>query len=150
MEGGGSRNNSTPTIDKTRVLDVKPLRSTSFVPAPPFGPYPSGFTLFYPFSAPLGSQAATPDLNQQTHTTPAAPLRSFRANSESNGDAFNGEAGSFYGSKGSAKRTPKSSLQKRPRKSQDLDFTLAVDENNFVAGACLSERDDGNREVVYI
>ncbi|KAG5227773.1 histone-lysine N-methyltransferase, H3 lysine-9 specific SUVH [Salix suchowensis] len=51
MEGGGSGNNSTPTIDKTRVLDVKPLRA--LVPvfpcsseAPPYGTYSSGFSPF--------------------------------------------------------------------------------------------------------
>jgi euchromatic histone-lysine N-methyltransferase len=152
MEGGGSGNNSTPIIDKTRVLDVEPLRTLvpvfpSSSKAPPFGPYSSGFAPFYPFSAPQGSQA-TPDLNQQTHTTPAAPLRSFRA-TESNGDAFDGEYESYDGSTGSAKRRPKSSSQKRARKIQDLDFTLSVDENNFVVGVSLSERDDGNREVVH-
>ncbi|XP_061960125.1 histone-lysine N-methyltransferase, H3 lysine-9 specific SUVH1-like [Populus nigra] len=152
MEGGGSGNNSTPIIDKTRVLDVEPLRTLvpvfpSSSKAPPFGPYSSGFAPFYPFSAPQGSQA-TPDLNQQTHTTPAAPLRSFRA-TESNGDAFDGEYESYDGSTGSAKRKPKSSSQKRARKIQDLDFTLSVDENNFVVGVSLSERDDGNREVVH-
>ena len=157
MEGGGSGHNSTPRIDKTRVLDVKPLRTLApvfpssseappFVSTSPFGPHSSGFAPFYPFSAPQATQA-TPDLNQHTHATPAAPLRLFRG-TESNGDAFNGEAGSFDGSKGSAKRKTKSSLQKRARKSQDLDFTLSV-ENNFVVGVSLSERDDGNGEVVH-
>ncbi|KAL3609303.1 hypothetical protein D5086_000323 [Populus alba] len=152
MEGGRSGNNSTPIIDKTRVLDVEPLRTLvpvfpSSSNAPPFGPYSSGFAPFYPFSAPQGSQA-TPDLNQQTHTTPAAPLRSFRA-TESYEDDFDGEYESYDGSTGSAKRKPKSSSQKRARKIQDLDFTLSVDENNFVVGVSLSERDDGNREVVH-
>uniref|UniRef100_A0A6M2EVY9 Histone-lysine N-methyltransferase n=1 Tax=Populus davidiana TaxID=266767 RepID=A0A6M2EVY9_9ROSI len=152
MEGGGSGNNSTPIIDKTRVLDVEPLRTLvpvfpSSSNAPSFGPYSSGFAPFYPFSAPQGSQA-TPDLNQQTHTTPAAPLRSFRA-TESYEDDFDGEYESYDGSTGSAKRKPKSSSQKRARKIQDLDFTLSVDENNFVVGVSLSERDDGNREVVH-
>ncbi|KAB5564960.1 hypothetical protein DKX38_005014 [Salix brachista] len=158
MQGGGSGNNSEPIIDKTRVLDVKPLRTLApvfpssseaprFVSASPFGPHSSGFSPFYPFSAPQATQA-TPDLNQQTHTTPAAPLRSFRG-TEYNGGAFSGEAGSFDGSKGSAKRKTKFSLQKRARKSRDLDFGLSVDDNNFVVGVSLSERDDGNREVVH-
>ncbi|KAJ6713199.1 HISTONE-LYSINE N-METHYLTRANSFERASE H3 LYSINE-9 SPECIFIC SUVH1 [Salix purpurea] len=151
MEGGGSGNNSTPTIDKTRVLDVKPLRALvpvfpSSAEAPPYGTYSSGFSPFYPFSAPQGSQA-TPDLNQQTHTTPAAPLRSFRA-TESNWDASGGEYESYDGSTGSARGRPKSS-KKRARKIHDLDFTLSVDENDFVVGVSLSERDDGNREVVH-
>ncbi|KAJ6713904.1 HISTONE-LYSINE N-METHYLTRANSFERASE H3 LYSINE-9 SPECIFIC SUVH1 [Salix viminalis] len=151
MEGGGSGNNSTPTIDKTRVLDVKPLRALvpvfpSSSEAPPYGTYSSGFSPFYPFSAPQGSQA-TPDLNQQTHTTPAAPLRSFRA-TESNWDASGGEYESYDGSTGSARGRPKSS-KKRARKIHDLDFTLSVDENDFVVGVSLSERDDGNREVVH-
>ncbi|KAJ6392970.1 hypothetical protein OIU77_022447 [Salix suchowensis] len=151
MEGGGSGNNSTPTIDKTRVLDVKPLRALvpvfpSSSEAPPYGTYSSGFSPFYPFSAPQGSQA-TPDLNQQTHTTPAAPLRSFRA-TESNWDASGGEYESYDGSTGSVRGRPKSS-KKRARKIHDLDFTLSVDENDFVVGVSLSERDDGNREVVH-
>ncbi|KAL3599552.1 hypothetical protein D5086_007470 [Populus alba] len=152
MEGGGSGNNSTPIIDKTRVLDVKPLRTLApvfpssseappFVSTSPFGPHSSGFAPFYPFRAPQATQA-TPDLNQHTHATYAAPLRSFR------GTESNGDAGSLDGSKGSAKRKTKSSLQKRARKSQDLDFTLSVVDNNFVVGVSLSERDDGNGEVV--
>ncbi|KAG5249835.1 hypothetical protein OIU76_003509 [Salix suchowensis] len=158
MQGGGSGNNSEPIIDKTRVLDVKPLRTLApvfpssseaprFVSASPFGPHSSGFSPFYPFSAPQATQA-TPDLNQQTHTTPAAPLRSFRG-TEYNGGAFSGGDGSFDGSKGSAKRKTKFSLQKRARKSHDLDFALSVGDNNFVVGVSLSERDDGNREVVH-
>ncbi|KAF9688828.1 hypothetical protein SADUNF_Sadunf01G0028600 [Salix dunnii] len=151
MEEGGSGNNSTPIIDKTRVFDVKPLRTLvpvfpSSSQAPPYGTYSSGFSPFYPFSAPQGSQA-TPDLNQQTHTTPAAPLRSFRA-TESSWDASGGEYESYDGSTSSARGKPNSS-KKRARKIQDLDFTLSVDENNFVVGVSLSERDDGNREVVH-
>ncbi|KAF2300875.1 hypothetical protein GH714_017968 [Hevea brasiliensis] len=87
MEGGSGNNSAPPstTFDKSKVLDVKPLRTLvpvfpsspqtpPFVCAPPSGPFPTGFTPFYPFNGP---QPNPPDLNQQTHTP--APLRSFRA-----------------------------------------------------------------------
>ncbi|CAA7033880.1 unnamed protein product [Microthlaspi erraticum] len=60
--------------DKTRVLDIKPLRTLTpvfpsgnqappFVCAPPFGPFPPGFSPFYPFSSSQSNQH-TPDLDQ--------------------------------------------------------------------------------------
>ncbi|KAB1225018.1 Histone-lysine N-methyltransferase, H3 lysine-9 specific SUVH3 [Morella rubra] len=98
MEGGSGYNSIPPStsFDKSRVLDVKPLRSLKpvfpstseappFVCAPPNGPFPPGFTPFYPFSAPQVSQTS-PNLN---HGNPPpvpmpmgpipAPLRAFRS-----------------------------------------------------------------------
>jgi len=59
MEGGMGQN-SVPlhgSIDKSRILDVKPLKS--LIPifsmssqAPPPGQCPSGFSPFFPFGAP--------------------------------------------------------------------------------------------------
>ncbi|KAJ4830133.1 hypothetical protein Tsubulata_006753 [Turnera subulata] len=162
----GSGFNSVPSasgIDKSRVLDVKPLRTLvpvfpsnseapPFVCAPPMGPFPSGVSPFYPFSGPVAPNPA-PDLNRQTtFHTPAAPLRSFRApmsNGESDLGVVDGGGESVDGQKRSRPRKPRPSQQQsRGRKNQDLDFTLSVDENNFVVGVSLSERDDGNREVV--
>ncbi|KAK6127170.1 hypothetical protein DH2020_039099 [Rehmannia glutinosa] len=75
-QGLGSDSNPPPgSIDKSRVLDVKPLRSlvpvfpnpqgmssistpqpSPFVCVPPSGPFPSGVQPFYPFLAPNDSQ----------------------------------------------------------------------------------------------
>ncbi|KDP40602.1 hypothetical protein JCGZ_24601 [Jatropha curcas] len=153
---GGSGNNSvppSPTFDKSRVLDVKPLRSLvpvfpssphtpPFVCAPPSGPFPSEFSPFYPFSGP---QPAPPDLNQQTHTP--APLRSFRP-PQSNGQIsrdVNTDDGPPKRSVGRP-RASSSSSQKRAKK--DLDFTLSVVDTNFVVGVTSAQKEDGDREVV--
>lgn len=92
-------------IDKSRVLDVKPLRTLTpvfptgaqapnFGCMPPFGHTPNGFSPFFPFSAPPQAQATqhSPDLNHvnppamQTPAGPMpAPLRSYRAPNPSGG-----------------------------------------------------------------
>ncbi|KAK9283958.1 hypothetical protein L1049_012216 [Liquidambar formosana] len=112
MEGGSGHTSVPPSssFDKSRVLDVKPLRSlvplmpTStqappFVCSPPFGPFPPGFTPFYPFCNLQGSQSSAEPHKQANPTratnqdggfpfshptqTPVgpipAPIRSFRA-----------------------------------------------------------------------
>ncbi|EEF36840.1 histone-lysine N-methyltransferase, H3 lysine-9 specific SUVH1 [Ricinus communis] len=163
---GGSGNNSVPpssTFDKSRVLDVKPLRTLvpvfpnspqtpPFICAPPNGPFPSGFSPFYPFNGPQLAATTTastpPDLNQETHTP--APLRSFRA-PQSNGGVSRGgnEEGTSDGRPKRPVGRPRnstSSSQKRAKK--DLDFTLSVVDNNFVAGITPSQREDGDRGVV--
>ncbi|XP_061999814.1 histone-lysine N-methyltransferase, H3 lysine-9 specific SUVH1 [Rosa rugosa] len=84
-------------IDKSRVLDVKPLRTLmpvfptgaqapNFGCMPPFGHTPNGFSPFFPFSAPPQATQHSPDLNHVSPPgmqTPAghmpAPLRSYRA-----------------------------------------------------------------------
>ncbi|KAM5551206.1 histone-lysine N-methyltransferase, H3 lysine-9 specific SUVH1 [Rosa sericea] len=84
-------------IDKSRVLDVKPLRTLmpvfptgaqapNFGCMPPFGHTPNGFSPFFPFSAPPQATQHSPDLNHVNPPgiqTPAghmpAPLRSYRA-----------------------------------------------------------------------
>ncbi|KAE8728917.1 Histone-lysine N-methyltransferase, H3 lysine-9 specific SUVH1 [Hibiscus syriacus] len=104
MEDGGGEE----YIDKSRILNVKPLRCLApifspmpsfptfphpqaappFVCAPPAGPFHSGFAPFYPYSGYPNTQ------NMQTSmpygingigTIPAVPISSFR--SEANGDA---------------------------------------------------------------
>ncbi|CAN8257132.1 unnamed protein product [Cochlearia groenlandica] len=151
--------------DKSRVLDIKPLRSLRpvfpsgnqappFVCAPPFGPYPPGFSPFYPFSSSQSNQH-TPDLNQshyypppqqqhqpqypsqQQHYQPprnisepslVTPLRSFRSPDTSNGDIE--PEGSTLKRKVTKKRAP-------------------IPENvNFDSGISVGDRENGNRKLV--
>lgn len=157
MEGGSSNNSVPPSasFDKSRVLDVKPLRSLMpvfpsspqnppFVCAPPSGPFPSGFSPFYPFNGP---QPAPPDLNQHTHTP--EPLRSFPA-PQSNGKMS--RDGNADGSTGPpAKRPvgrPRSSFSSQKKAKKDMDFTLSVVDNNFVLGITPAQKEDGDTEVV--
>uniref|UniRef100_A0A5B6YRI2 Putative histone-lysine N-methyltransferase, H3 lysine-9 specific SUVH1 n=1 Tax=Davidia involucrata TaxID=16924 RepID=A0A5B6YRI2_DAVIN len=166
-------------IDKSRVLNVKPLRSLvpvfpsppqapPFVCSPPFGPFPPGFSPFYPFSIPQGSQSS-PDQNQQTagagstnqaafpysqptHTPPGpipAPIRSYRnsitvAEPPHFSGASNGAAPHLRGSK---------MVRKKAKKIQDAAFSLSIDGDkgsfkNFIVGCSSFQRDDGNREMV--
>ncbi|KAG7549532.1 Pre-SET domain [Arabidopsis thaliana x Arabidopsis arenosa] len=156
MEGNGGN-----YTDKTRVLDIKPLRTLRpvfpsgnqappFVCAPPFGPFPPGFSSFYPFSSSQANQH-TPDLNQaqypQQHQQPqnpppvyqqpqnasepslVTPLRSFRSPDASNGNT------DLEGS------TVKRKIPKRR--------PIARPENmNFESGINVAERENGNRELV--
>lgn len=104
MEGGSSHNLFPPNgIDKSRVLDVKPLRTLmpvfptggeapNFGCMPPFGHTPNGFSPFFPFTAPPLATQHSPDLNHVNPPgmhTPAghmpAPLRSYRAPNPSGG-----------------------------------------------------------------
>ncbi|CAN8298123.1 unnamed protein product [Cochlearia groenlandica] len=64
--------------DKTRVLDIRPLRSLKpvfpsgnqappFVCAPPYGPFPPGFSPFYPFSSSQANQQTSDLCQAQNH-----------------------------------------------------------------------------------
>ncbi|CAF2360076.1 unnamed protein product [Brassica napus] len=137
-------------IDKTRVLDIKPLRTLRpifpsgnqappFVCAPPFGPFPAGFSPFYPFGSSQVNEQ-TPDLSQAQHqpqlppqgqhqpqnlserslATPSRPLRS------SNGDI----------------EPVESTLKRKTPKKRQLSTV------NFESGISVAERDNGNRELV--
>lgn len=91
MEGGGSDRYFVPPssgFDKSRVLDIKPLRCLMPIfpngsQAPPSVPH--GFAPFYPFTGPQGSKTP-PDLNEENpppsaHTSfgaMPAPIRSYR------------------------------------------------------------------------
>ncbi|WZZ23121.1 hypothetical protein YC2023_124508 [Brassica napus] len=133
--------------DKTRVLDIKPLRTLRpvfpsgnqappFVCAPPFGPFPPGFSPFYPFS----SSQHTPDLNQAQnppqhhhhhhHSEPSlvTPLRTFRSPPDTtpNGDV----EPSTVKRKITKKRTP------------------LVCPENFSSGISVADRENGNRKLV--
>ncbi|CAN7113720.1 unnamed protein product [Brassica rapa subsp. narinosa] len=128
--------------DKTRVLDIKPLRTLKpvfpsgnqappFVCAPPFGPFPPGFTPFYPFS----SSQHTPDLNQNNTSEPSlvTPLRTFRSPPPPPPDttATNGDA---------VELTVK---RKIPRKR-----TPIAQNPNFSSGITVAEKENGDRKLV--
>ncbi|XP_039024888.1 histone-lysine N-methyltransferase, H3 lysine-9 specific SUVH1-like [Hibiscus syriacus] len=102
MEDGGGEE----YIDKSRILNVKPLRCLApifpptpsfpsfphpqaappFMCAPPAGPCHSGFAPFYPYSGfPDTHNMQTPMHYGFNGTIPAVPINSFR--SEANGDA---------------------------------------------------------------
>ncbi|XP_031268469.1 histone-lysine N-methyltransferase, H3 lysine-9 specific SUVH1-like [Pistacia vera] len=164
---GGSDYNTVPQglIDKTKVLEVKPFRSLypvlpsspegpAFVCAPPYGPFPAGFSPFYPFIAPQNG----PDLSQnnhsnQAHTPPAsfaAPIRSFRSPEINFSDVSNGDVGSSVWRKKGG-RVPNSqgsgSRQKKAKKSSVSDL-VASGSKDFAVGISSYERDEGNTEVV--
>ncbi|KAG2243967.1 hypothetical protein Bca52824_094193 [Brassica carinata] len=142
--------------DKTRVLDIKPLRTLKpvfpngnqappFVCAPPFGPFPPGFSSFYPFSS--ASQQHTPDLNQSQHqpqprnnrSEPSlvTPLRTFRSpppppDTNGGGDVVEEEP-------------PEGITVKRkiPRKR-----TPIAQNPNFESGITVAEKESGDRKLV--
>ncbi|XWS08209.1 hypothetical protein CRYUN_Cryun41cG0060100 [Craigia yunnanensis] len=153
MEGGLGGNTVPPNSrDKYEVLDVRPLRTLipafpeasegpPFVCVPPNGPFPSGFSPFFPFSGPQGSQSS-PDLNQNDFNSTAVPLRSFRAEpSDSDGQNVSPMGSHKH------KSAMSSSVKKKAKRSKDLQFEL-TSFRNFNPGISLSERDYGNRELV--
>ncbi|XP_010540062.1 PREDICTED: histone-lysine N-methyltransferase, H3 lysine-9 specific SUVH3-like [Tarenaya hassleriana] len=165
--GGGPGLNTVPNsnrIDKSRVLDVKPLRSLEpvfpnanqgppFVCCPPFGPFTSGFSPFFPFGASQSSHY-TPDLNQTENPSPAfvPPLRSFREPTVSNGPSSSGGlSGSKRGygrPKGSTnlKKKEKKAVNKGPGSPASRQEESS--NQNFDSGITVAEREDGNREIV--
>ncbi|CAL9027396.1 unnamed protein product [Prunus brigantina] len=179
MEGGSSHNFVPPSagFDKSCVLDVKPLRSLMpvfpdasqappFACMPPFGHTPKGYSSFYPFHVPQGSQTS-PNLNSEnpspvrrTGLMPA-PIRSYRAPAPSGalgerGSSMGGaedEDGYFDahpGSSSSRKRTVKvGSSRKKNKKSRDGDsLTNNGSGVNFVSVMTPFQLEDGNRELV--
>lgn len=189
MEGGSAYNSAPPSsgFDKSKVWDVKPLRSLvpvfpsapqapPFVCSPPFGPFPPGFSPFYPFSTPQPSQPpsnpeqSTPTgqpTQARTPTVPIpAPIRSFRTppSVASNGDTGSSmEASKDFSMKedgffSTQKRKPphlrSSGLsQKKTRHTPDGDIAVSpprgkVPVKNFEIRLSSFQKDDGNRETV--
>ncbi|GAV80034.1 SET domain-containing protein/YDG_SRA domain-containing protein/Pre-SET domain-containing protein [Cephalotus follicularis] len=137
MDGGSGYS----SVDKSRVLDVKPLRSLvpvfpSTLQAPSFvGQSTSGFSPFYPFTSPQGTPS-TPDLNQQI---PPAPIRSFPGEQQPHlSDVTNG---------GTRPHPKKSRSQNRYNSLYVADSGNGTS-SDFVVGISLVDRHDGNREVV--
>ncbi|GAB2211379.1 hypothetical protein Droror1_Dr00024691 [Drosera rotundifolia] len=128
MEASAGQNSVPPVFDKSRVFDVKPLRTLvplfpnppqapPFVCSSPFGPFPSGFSPFFPFSAAPGAQPASAPAAEETgdpdphneepdpdydgsFETPAAavPLRSFGTPQMGAGSHFSGASNGLTGS----------------------------------------------------
>ncbi|KAJ0266389.1 Histone-lysine N-methyltransferase [Hirschfeldia incana] len=164
MEG-----NSGSYTDKTRVLDIKPLRTLRpifpsgnqappFVCAPPFGPFPSGFSSFYPFtSSQVNDQ--TPDLSQAQNPPqrqpqippqplvphqqqPQAPPQQQLQNLSERSLAttpLRPFRSPVTTSNGEIEPEGSTVRRKTPKKRQL---------SNFESGITVAERDNGNRELV--
>ncbi|KAJ0234809.1 Histone-lysine N-methyltransferase [Hirschfeldia incana] len=123
--------------DKRRVYEIKPLRTLKpvfpsgnqapppFVCSPPFGPFPPGFSPFYPFA----SSSQQPHTHQNNNSQPSlvTPIRSFRSPNNHH-DAEEPEEGFSTRKK---RKIPK----KRP-------VNL-----NFESGITAAERENGNRKL---
>ncbi|KAK4757956.1 hypothetical protein SAY87_019257 [Trapa incisa] len=142
---------SPSSIDKTRVMDVKPLRSLKpifpypnqgliLVQAPPSGPFPSGYTPFYPF--------VSPPPPPQPPVAPT-PLRTPESSGVINGDVkppVDASGGSERRKRG---RPPKSSQKTNvvEKRSWRSEASIPIN-HNFVVPVSLAQQEDGNREVV--
>ncbi|KAI4302470.1 hypothetical protein MLD38_038209 [Melastoma candidum] len=153
MQGGAGFNSvpSTVPLDKSRVLDVKPLRSLKpifstsheappYVCATPDGPFPLGFSPFYPFNTP---PSPPPPPEPVRSVADPAPIRSFRTpGTESNGlGTMNRDASS-----GGRRRPgrPRSGRSDRKAKKYHIVAPLA----DYVAPISSSQREDGSKEAV--
>ncbi|KAL8166711.1 hypothetical protein V2J09_008210 [Rumex salicifolius] len=169
MEGvsGSSTVPSTAALDKSRVLDVKPLRTLvprfpnlpeapPFVSSSPFGQFPAGFSPFYPFSVPQGIQSSAEDISMPTN---AVPLRSFGNPqmgqdiqlTEVNGSAQKEVNGDVRGKKQAASRVPDTnSSQKKPKRNVDVSKVAKKPIKGDFPGLSLSktEQENGSRELV--
>ena len=183
MDGGSGHGFVPPStsFDKSRVLDIKPLRSLvpvfpnppqapPFVCSSPFGPFPPGFTPFYPFSAPQGLQSS-PDMNQ--YKTPPAhfsripphfhgavngdaePSRDYDAQFPNDNSNMGGKHDGLFGDPKQAAPhlRASNSSRKKAKKSKDPGVSLSVDNGkgsakNFVMAFSSLQMEDGNRELV--
>ncbi|KAK9741238.1 hypothetical protein RND81_03G091500 [Saponaria officinalis] len=159
---GVSGQSSQNSFDKSRVLDVKPLRTLvpvfpnpprapPFVCSSPFGPFPSGFTPFYPFSM-AGNQTE----DEQGTPAAAVPLRSYgpsqmRAANGDTGSSMDGSRDLHFGdaTTGGKKRATRQAnvSQKKARKGGAPAEIRHPDIKNIVA-LPQPQREDGNREIV--
>ncbi|KAK7401415.1 hypothetical protein VNO78_12867 [Psophocarpus tetragonolobus] len=144
--------NSVPphgSIDKSRILDVKPLRS--LIPiysmsnqTPPADQYPSGFSPFFPFGAP---QQTPTGVSTKGAATPA-PLRAYRS-PLGTGDSATMEGFNDQDTSGKKKRgrplPQRHSRSDKPKKIQEPPVDLSA-----VVGFTAAQREDGSREVVNL
>uniref|UniRef100_A0A7C9ARY6 [histone H3]-lysine(4) N-trimethyltransferase n=1 Tax=Opuntia streptacantha TaxID=393608 RepID=A0A7C9ARY6_OPUST len=180
---GVSGPSSQSAFDKSRVLDVKPLRTLvpmfpnppqapPFVCSSPFGPFPSGFTPFYPFSMPQGTdeQRQGGSFRAVNHegdfAAPAAavPLRSFGTpqmgphfSGASNGDTGSSMEASREihfgdGVTGKKKRRASHLRQSDPseKKARRVAAEVRKPDLSHVAGLPPPQREEGNREIVNL
>ncbi|GMH07843.1 hypothetical protein Nepgr_009683 [Nepenthes gracilis] len=176
MDGASGQTSAPPenSFDKSRVLDVKPLRTLvpmfpnppeapPFVCSAPFGPFPSGFSPFYPFSAAQGAQTSYEGQEQQGggFATPAVavPFRSFGTsqvqNDEHSAGVSNGDMGSLSGINGdgfttrSGKRAGPHLHGPKVRRSGDSSSAdVKKSGQNSATGVSPAQKDDGDRETV--
>ncbi|KAL1338685.1 hypothetical protein HN51_033292 [Arachis hypogaea] len=144
MEEGLAQNSVPPSgpIDKSRILDVKPMRSLIPVfpmspQAPASGQYPSGFSPFFPFGGPQQGSSGAP----RGGAIPA-PIRAYRspAGAGDGGTSMDGSSGR----KNTASRSARSAA-KRNKKA----VGVPVDASGLV-GISPAQREDGSREVVHL
>ncbi|CAJ2638680.1 histone-lysine N-methyltransferase H3 lysine-9 specific SUVH1-like protein [Trifolium pratense] len=144
MEEGLGHNSVPPpgSIDKSKILDIKPIRSLipvfSMNPqAPPSGQYPSGFSPFFPFGGPHDS--STTGAKRRAMPT---PLRAFRSPLGEDEDYNDND--DFSNTRNAASR----SSRVKPKKTK-IYSDFHVDLSGLV-GINPAHKDDGNREVVNI
>uniref|UniRef100_A0A7N0V4K4 Uncharacterized protein n=1 Tax=Kalanchoe fedtschenkoi TaxID=63787 RepID=A0A7N0V4K4_KALFE len=127
-------------FDKSRVLDVKPLRTLMpiFPETPQGTPFPPGFTPFYPFNAPHGSY------NNGNAPTPIRAYRSPQPVSSMPPQFSNGDTGVAMNSNGEDGYTV-SQKQKKYRKRRSTDI---VPRQRLIEGLEPAQREDGSTEIV--
>ncbi|CAK8564864.1 unnamed protein product [Lathyrus sativus] len=146
MEEGLGRNSVPPpgSIDKTKILDIKPIRCLIPVfsknpQAPSSGQYPSGFSPFFPFGGP--QESSTTGVKPRGRAMPA-PIRASRSPLGENED-LNGNDG-YSHKRNAPSRSSRVELQKiKLRNNVHVDWSGLV-------GIGPAEKNDGNREVVNI
>ncbi|BAT92830.1 hypothetical protein LR48_Vigan05g066300 [Vigna angularis] len=149
---GGTRQTSVPlhgSIDKSRILDVKPLKS--LIPifsmssqASPPGQYPSGFSPFSPFGAP---QQTPTEVTPNGASIPT-PIRVYSSSpgagdSSSTMEGFSDQRTSGKKKRGSPKSSSAKSSLDKPKKTQEPPVDLSV-----LVGITPAQKEDGSREVV--
>ncbi|XP_012567643.1 histone-lysine N-methyltransferase, H3 lysine-9 specific SUVH1 [Cicer arietinum] len=146
MEQGFGQNSVPPpgSIDKSKILDIKPIRY--LIPVfsmtgqdPPSAQYPSGFSPFFPFGGP--QETTTTRVTRRGRTMPA-PIRSFKAGDTSSTMEDLNDNDDVYGSK-------RSGSSQRFKKKSKLYKALPIDLSALV-GLTAAQRDDGSREVVNV
>jgi hypothetical protein len=163
------------SLDKSRVLDVRPLRclvpvfpsasnfssvpnpqaAAPFVFVPPSGPFPPGVSPFYPFGSP-GNPGAVPNQNAHfTFTNPistAVPITTIRTPSTQHVADANGDT--------SKPKRPKSSIRSLKKTKAGRHINIALDDvdiesvvENILASSNVTSFDmvqqaNGDKELV--
>ncbi|CAM8963626.1 unnamed protein product [Rhodiola kirilowii] len=141
-------------FDKSRVLDVKPLRALKpifpdtpqaapFVFSPPSGPFQPGFGQFYPFNAPQGSFDHGNASFDQSTATPS-PIRSYRSPQPVSSippQSSNGYPMNSYGEDGYSE----GQQQKKARRRRS---TEVVPRPRLMSGLEPAQQVDGSVEIV--
>ncbi|XP_058722108.1 histone-lysine N-methyltransferase, H3 lysine-9 specific SUVH1-like [Vicia villosa] len=146
MEEGFGRNSVPPpgSIDKSKILDIKPIRCLIPVfsknpQAPYSGEYPAGFSPFFPFGGP--QETSTTGVKPRGRAMPT-PIRSFRSPVGEDED-LNGNDG-YSHKRNAPPNTSRVKLQKiKPNHNFHADLSGLV-------GIGAAQKNDGNREVVNI